>query len=85
MWVLFDRRRQGWHDKIACTFVVDADDEFSDANAVNMVPSDSKFGWYWVLLWIIFMVGAPLGLLTTGLALGPFVTNFLKSIFQGAP
>jgi len=35
IWVLFDRKRQGWHDKMAGTYVVDADAVFTEADAVT--------------------------------------------------
>lgn len=39
-WVAFDEKRQGWHDKIANTYVVRQDVSFSSTDQVTFVPSD---------------------------------------------
>ena len=81
LWVVFDRKRQGWHDKLAGTFVVHNDTHFSEADAVDMLPSDSKLGWPWILLWIFFAVSVPFGLVAAVLTLGPYVGTIITSFF----
>ena len=40
IWIAFDSKRQGWHDKIASTLVVHKDTQFSTTEPVTFVPSD---------------------------------------------
>jgi hypothetical protein len=84
IWILFDRKRQGWHDKLARTYVVGVDDQFSDISAVRLVPSDSKPNKLWIALWIILVIATPLGMLSTLLAVGPYLGALLLSILQGS-
>jgi len=40
-WVSFDAKRQGWHDKIASTYIVRKDTHFSATDDITFVPSDA--------------------------------------------
>jgi uncharacterized RDD family membrane protein YckC len=84
IWILFDRKRQGWHDKIAKTYVVYFDEEFSDVNAVKLVPADGNPSKLWVVLWIVLIIAAPLGMAGTLLIVGPYIGSLLLSILQGS-
>jgi uncharacterized RDD family membrane protein YckC len=84
IWILFDRKRQGWHDKIAKTYVVYFDEEFSDINAVKLVPADSNPSKLWIALWIILVIAAPLGMVGTLLIVGPYIGALLLSILGGS-
>jgi uncharacterized RDD family membrane protein YckC len=81
LWVVFDRKRQGWHDKLAKTYVVYSDAHFSDIDAVELVPSDPKPGWPWVVLWTVFAIGLPLSGVTALLTLGPLVGTMVANFF----
>lgn len=81
VWVVFDRKRQGWHDKIAGTYVVFMDAEFSNIDAVNLVPSDPKLGWWWIILWVVLAIGLPLSGVTAILTLGPVVGLMVTGFF----
>jgi uncharacterized RDD family membrane protein YckC len=83
VWILFDRKRQGWHDKLAKTYVVYSDEEFSDVNAVKLVPSDDKPNKLWIVLWVILIVATPLGMLSMLLLAGPYIGALLISFLQG--
>lgn len=41
IWAAFDGKRQGWHDKIAGTYVVPKETSFSDTDVITLTPSDS--------------------------------------------
>jgi hypothetical protein len=84
IWILFDSKRQGWHDKIAKTYVVYFDEEFSDINAVKLVPADSNPSKLWIALWIILVIAAPLGMVGTLLIVGPYIGALLLSILGGS-
>lgn len=74
LWIGFDSRRQGWHDKIAGTLVTLSDDEFA-GESVTFEPSDSGDSkWLWVVVWFVFALVAPYALIGGGLwMLGPVV------------
>lgn len=84
LWVLFDGRRQGWHDKIAGTYVVEADAEWptkGDAKLVVADPEQRK--WPWIILWFVLAVVAPGALFGSLVILGPIVSRVLRSFFGG--
>lgn len=84
MWVLFDKKRQGWHDKIAGTYVIDAEYSFKNADEVDFVPSDPGKHWGWVVLWVVLALASPSALLVGLWPLGPVVneaiTNFVQAL-----
>jgi uncharacterized RDD family membrane protein YckC len=81
LWVAFDRKRQGWHDKIAGTYVIDVDDRFSGADAVEFVPSDAQQrNWIWLVVWVIIAIVAPAALAGSLWVLGPVVSRLLVNI-----
>jgi len=83
MWVAFDKMRQGWHDRIAGTLVIYADDNFTAEDEVDFVASDQeKKGWIWSALWVVAALFLPLGALTGLVAVGPFVTISVTKLLQ---
>ena len=57
LWIGFDSKRQGWHDKIAGTLVTLGDDDFAGQQA-TFVPSDTgQSKWLWVALWFVLAFG----------------------------
>jgi len=81
LWVAFDRKRQGWHDKIAGTYVIYADDEFPGADAVEFVPSDAhQRNWIWLVVWVIIVIVAPAALAGSLWVLGPVVSRLLVNL-----
>ena len=74
LWIGFDKRRQGWHDKIAGTVVTLSDDDFA-GETVTYEPSDSGGSkWIWVIVWFVFALAAPYALVGGALwMLGPVV------------
>jgi uncharacterized RDD family membrane protein YckC len=82
VWIAFDKKRQGWHDKIAKTYVINSDDTFPTEGAVNLVPGDQDRHWLWLIIWIIFVIAFPSVLLTSLFALGPSITTILSSMFN---
>jgi uncharacterized RDD family membrane protein YckC len=77
MWVAFDGKRQGWHDKIAGSYVVDADEEISDINAVELVPTDPGQSWIWIVIWIVIALAVPAALFSSLFILGPTVNRIV--------
>lgn len=83
LWVAFDRKRQGWHDKIAGTYVIRVEDKFKAADEVKFVPSDPQRSWLWVIVWVVVAIVAPTGPFVGLLFLGPFVNRALMNFVQG--
>jgi uncharacterized RDD family membrane protein YckC len=83
LWIAFDPKRQGWHDKFAGSYVVKSDAKFSDANAVRLVPSDPKPGWIWLVVWLVVALIAPAALLTSLLLFGPAISATVTGILSG--
>lgn len=80
LWVAFDRRRQGWHDKIARTYVVDADVEFSSEQPTEFVPSDpGRKQWMWGAIWLAVVLFLPGGLLAAFWLAGPIVVRLVAN------
>jgi uncharacterized RDD family membrane protein YckC len=80
LWVAFDGRRQGWHDKIARTYVIAFDEEFSANDQVTFVPSDPGRHWIWLVGWLALAVIAPSALFSTLWVLGPFIHMLITTI-----
>lgn len=82
LWIAFDRKRQGWHDKIASTYVIDPDDQFSSSDELTFVPSDAGGGLLWLIVWFVVAVGVPGGLVAALFILGPTMANFIYNTVQ---
>jgi hypothetical protein len=75
--------RQGWHDKLAGTYVVNVFDEFTNINDEEVDVSDPKHRWIWIVLWLLLAISMPLALATTLLTVGPYVSSLLHHFVQG--
>lgn len=83
LWIAIDKKRQGWADKMAGSYVVSMDDDFPAGSQVEFVASDADKGWVWVLLWVIIAVATPIGAVSVFLTLGPAVGRFVVNLFGG--
>jgi uncharacterized RDD family membrane protein YckC len=83
LWVIFDRKRQGWHDKMAGTYVMYSDEEFAEGDRVRVEPADQKPGWAWLVLWVLLALAVPPALVAAVFGLGPYVSRLLVSLFAG--
>jgi uncharacterized RDD family membrane protein YckC len=81
LWLAFDPKRQGWHDKIARTVVIGVDDSFDQASAVEFVPSDPGRNWIWLIIWIVLAISMPGALLASLWILGPVISQFFNQFF----
>jgi uncharacterized RDD family membrane protein YckC len=81
LWITFDRKRQGWHDKIAGTYVVFVEEKFSDGERLKFVTSDDPSRkWLWIVLWIVGAILLPFGLFGGVWLLGPAVSRLVANI-----
>jgi uncharacterized RDD family membrane protein YckC len=85
LWLAYDPKRQGWHDKIARTVVIDSDDIFNRAGPVQFVPSDPRPSWIWLIIWIVLALTVPGALLTSLWVLGPVLSRYLIQFYSGQP
>jgi uncharacterized RDD family membrane protein YckC len=82
LWIVFDGKRQGWHDKLAGTYVVYVEDRFTQVDAVKLVPAEGERRWIWVLLWALLAISVP-GALVGVWALGPYVGQGITTLLSG--
>ena len=82
LWITFDRKRQGWHDKIASSYAVDGYTDIYDDENLEFVPADSKSGWIWLLIWFVIALVAPAALLGSLLIMGPALSRFVRVIID---
>ncbi|MBL7159198.1 signal peptidase I [Candidatus Microgenomates bacterium] len=69
LWLIIDKKRQGWHDKISKTLVVQADET---GKPVGVAPAEAVAKPNWLVFILVFLlVGLP------GLALGFFTATYL--------
>jgi uncharacterized RDD family membrane protein YckC len=85
IWAAFDAKRQGWHDKIAGTYVVPKETHFSAADAVTFVPSDSGSAAAVVVILVaivLILVLVSIVVIAILLLLGPVVGNVFSNIIM---
>lgn len=80
IWVAIDKKRRGWHDLIAQTYVVSVRHEYPKGDEVEFVASDVGKSWVWVVLWVLLAIGTPSALIGGVWFLGPVVTNILNNL-----
>jgi uncharacterized RDD family membrane protein YckC len=83
IWISFDLKRQGWHDKIAKTYVIDSDTEFSGGGKVEFVPSDPGRSWTWLIIWAVLLILMPGVLLSSLFMFGPVVSRSFANFLAG--
>jgi uncharacterized RDD family membrane protein YckC len=83
LWVAFDKKRQGWHDKLAGTVVVDIDTKFSPDDRVKLAPKDPKPDWIWLVVWVVAAIAMPGALVASLLLLGPFIFGLITNLVRG--
>lgn len=81
IWVAFDPQRQGWHDKIAGTYVVRKETTFSATDNVTFVPSDSGSSAAIIIVTLLAVfILIPICIIAVLLLLGPVVGNVFSNI-----
>ncbi len=80
LWIAFDRRRQGLHDKIAGTFVATVDDDVPPGTTVEFVPIDPGHGWIWAVIWAIVAITGPVGLIIGWIVMGPTLSRIIMNL-----
>jgi uncharacterized RDD family membrane protein YckC len=83
VWVIFDQKRQGWHDKIAKTYVIMADDSFSPNEQVTFKVGDPGTHWGWVIVYVLLILAIPIGAVSGFIVFGPAVSRFIADILSG--
>jgi len=77
LWLAFDKKRQGWHDKMAGTLVVRDVEYGLGTEGVTVEPSDPQRNWIWLVVWIVVALTFPAGLFGGLLVLGPVVRRIV--------
>ena len=81
LWIAFDKKRQGWHDKVASSYAIDGDADIYYDESIEFVPVDSKPGWIWLAIWFILVMVAPTALLSSLFILGPTLARMITDFF----
>ena len=82
LWIVFDGKRQGWHDKLAGTYVVYVEDRFDSIDDVELEPAEGERRWVWVLLWVLLVIAVP-GSLVGVWSLGPYMGQAITTLLGG--
>jgi hypothetical protein len=84
IWIAFDSKRQGWHDKIAKTYVVRKEAQFTSTEPVTFVPSDAGSSTAIILVLLVFVVLILVPIVTIAilLLLGPVIGNVFSNIVE---
>jgi uncharacterized RDD family membrane protein YckC len=80
LWIVFDGKRQGWHDKIAGTYVIREEDSYLVPKGASLVPETKGTAWAWVLVWLAFLILLPGALLGSLFVLGPTADKMLMGL-----
>jgi uncharacterized RDD family membrane protein YckC len=80
IWVALDKKRRGWHDILAGTYVIDLQDDIPMDNQVIFIQSDAGKGWIWVVVWVMLGLGAPAILFSSLWFLGPIMSNLVNGL-----
>lgn len=80
IWVAFDKKRQGWHDKIAGSYVIDMDDDVPADGKADFVPSDHGHPWILAIVWAVIAFATPVGGIAMYITLGPAVGRFMVGL-----
>ena len=80
IWVAIDKKRRGWHDMIAKTYVIHMREDMPKEGNATIIPSDPGKGWIWVALWVLLAIGAPSVLFAGLWFLGPIMSNILNGL-----
>ena len=80
IWVAIDKKRRGWHDIIAGTYVISIMHEYPTDGNVNIEASDAGRSWVWVVLWLLLVIGAEAGVISSLWFLGPVINNILRGL-----
>lgn len=81
LWIAFDKKRQGWHDKIASSYAIDGYTDIYGQENIEFVPADSKPGWIWLLIWFLIAMVAPTALLSSLFIMGPALNRIITNLF----
>ncbi|MCB9076519.1 MAG: RDD family protein [Anaerolineaceae bacterium] len=83
LWVAFDSKRQGWHDKMAGTYVVSKDMAIPAGQPLSIAPADSGGGAVAAVFLIIVVLGmVSIVTIAILLVLGPVVGNVFSNIVE---
>jgi uncharacterized RDD family membrane protein YckC len=83
LWIAFDKKRQGWHDKIASSYAIDDQADFYSGQKYEFVPADTKPGWLWLAIWFLIAMVAPSALLSSLYIMGPVLSQIITDLLVG--
>ena len=81
VWIVFDKKGQGWHDKLGGTYVVKANQPPFQASAAQFMVPDARRRWGILVVWLVLAIVAPGCLLGTLFVMGPVFARAIASLF----
>jgi len=81
LWIVFDKKNQGWHDKIASSYAIDGGADYSEEEKLEFVPAGTKPGWFWLAIWFLIAMVAPPALISSLFILGPTLGRIITDLF----
>ena len=79
IWVAIDKKHRGWHDLLAGTYVIDAEDDVPEGGNITFVGADASKGWVWIVIWAVIAIGAPSALSAMFFFLGPVMNTLINN------
>ncbi|HBX70131.1 MAG TPA: hypothetical protein DEH25_12325 [Chloroflexi bacterium] len=83
IWVAIDKKRRGWHDLLAGTYVISIRDDLPKDGVVIFELSDPGKGWIWLVLWGLLALTTPAALFSGLWFLGPAINGFIDKLLSG--
>jgi uncharacterized RDD family membrane protein YckC len=83
LWIAFDKKHQGWHDKIASSYAVDAQTDIYSGQKFKFVATDTKSGWLWLVIWLMIAAVVPTALLGSLFVMGPILGQMVTELLLG--
>jgi uncharacterized RDD family membrane protein YckC len=81
IWIVFDKKGQGWHDKLSGTYVVTVNQPPFQAGAAQFLVPEAKRRWGILIVWLVLAIVAPGCLLGTLFVAGPVFARAIASLF----
>jgi uncharacterized RDD family membrane protein YckC len=81
VWIVFDKKGQGWHDKLGGTYVVTATQLPFEAGSAQFLLSGTRRRWGILIVWLVLALVAPGCLLGTLFVAGPVFARAIASLF----
>ena len=81
VWIVFDKKGQGWHDKLSGTYVVTVNQPPFEADSAQFLLPETGRRWGILIVWLVLAIVAPSCLLAPLFLAGPVFARAIASFF----